>query len=90
MFRDVLPNQNIDPEKIESAITNKTKAIMPVHLTGRVCDMDPIMEIADKYGLAVVEDAAQAIGSKYKETQWVHWACGLLFNPSFEEFECLR
>ena len=66
VFVDVLPNQNIDPEKIESAITNKTKAIMPVHLTGRVCDMDPIMEIADKYGLAVVEDAAQAIGSKYK------------------------
>jgi len=66
IFVDVLPDQNIDPEKIESAITNKTKAIMPVHLTGRVCDMDPIMEIADKYGLSVVEDAAQAIGSKYK------------------------
>lgn len=66
IFVDVLPDQNIDPEKIESVITNKTKAIMPVHLTGRVCDMDPIMEIADKYRLSVVEDAAQAIGSKYK------------------------
>jgi dTDP-4-amino-4,6-dideoxygalactose transaminase len=66
VFVDVLPNQNIDPDKIESAITSKTKAIMPVHLTGRVCEMDSIMEIADKHGLSVVEDAAQAIGSKYK------------------------
>ena len=66
VFVDVLPNQNIDPDKIESAITSKTKAIMPVHLTGRVCEMDSIMDIADKHGLSVVEDAAQAIGSKYK------------------------
>ena len=66
VFVDVLPDQNIDPGKIEAAITEKTKAIMPVHLTGRVCDMDPIMQIANKHGLAVVEDAAQAIGSKYK------------------------
>ena len=65
VFVDVLPNQNIDPEKIEAAITDKTKAIMPVHLSGRVCDMDPIMKIADKYKLAVLEDAAQAIGSRY-------------------------
>ena len=66
VFVDVLPDQNIDPGKIEAAITEKTKAIMPVYLTGRVCDMDPIMQIANKHGLAVVEDAAQAIGSKYK------------------------
>ena len=66
VFVDVLPDQNIDPDKIESAITKKTKAIMPVHLTGRICDMDPIMEIAHNHGLKVVEDAAQAIGSKYK------------------------
>ena len=66
VFVDVLPDQNIDPGKIEAAITDKTKAIMPVHLTGRVCDMDPILKIADKYGLVIVEDAAQAIGSKYK------------------------
>lgn len=66
VFVDVLPDQNIDPEKIESAITKKTKAIMPVHLTGRICDMDPIIEIAEKYNLKVIEDAAQAIGSKYK------------------------
>ncbi len=66
VFVDVLPDQNIDPGKIEAAITEKTKAIMPIHLTGRICDMDPIMMLAEKYNLAVVEDAAQAIGSKYK------------------------
>jgi dTDP-4-amino-4,6-dideoxygalactose transaminase len=67
VFVDVLPDQNLDPSKIEDAITKNTKAIMPVHLTGRVCDMDPIMDIAKKYNLIVIEDAAQAIGSKYKE-----------------------
>jgi dTDP-4-amino-4,6-dideoxygalactose transaminase len=66
VFADVLADQNIDPEKIEHAITPKTKAIMPVHLTGRVCRMDEIMEIADRHGLVVIEDAAQAIGSMYK------------------------
>lgn len=57
---------NIDPTKIESAITKKTKAIMPVHLYGQACDMDPIMEIARKYNLYVVEDCAQAHGATYK------------------------
>jgi dTDP-4-amino-4,6-dideoxygalactose transaminase len=66
VFVDVLPDQNIDPSKIEAAITKKTKAIMPVHLTGRMCDMDPINDIALKYGLKVIEDAAQSVGSKYK------------------------
>jgi dTDP-4-amino-4,6-dideoxygalactose transaminase len=66
VFVDVLPDQNINPLKIESAITNKTKAIMPVHLTGRMCDMDPIMDIAQQHGLGVIEDAAQSVGSKYK------------------------
>jgi len=66
VFIDVLPNQNIDPSKIEDLITKNTKAIMPVHLTGRVCDMDPILEIAERHNLIVIEDAAQAIGSKYK------------------------
>ena len=66
IFVDVLPNQNMDPSKIEDLITKNTKAIMPVHLTGRVCDMDPIIEIAKRHNLIVIEDAAQAIGSKYK------------------------
>lgn len=57
---------NIDPSLIEAAITEKTKAIMPVHLYGQACDMDPIMEIAKKYKLFVVEDCAQAHGATYK------------------------
>jgi dTDP-4-amino-4,6-dideoxygalactose transaminase len=67
VFVDVLPDQNIDPSKIEASITKKTRAIMPVHLTGRVCDMDPIIEIAKKYDLKIIEDAAQSIGAEYKE-----------------------
>lgn len=57
---------NVDPTKIEAAISDKTKAIMPVHLYGQACDMDPIMEVAKKYNLYVVEDCAQAHGAKYK------------------------
>ena len=57
---------NIDPNLIEAAITKKTKAIIPVHLFGQVADMDPILEIANKHNLKVIEDAAQAIGAKYK------------------------
>lgn len=57
---------NIDPSKIEAVITEKTKAIMPVHLYGQACDMDPIMEIARRHHLYVVEDCAQAHGATYK------------------------
>lgn len=57
---------NINPSLIEEKITDKTKAIMPVHLYGQPCDMDPIMEIAKKHKLYVVEDCAQAHGAKYK------------------------
>ncbi len=57
---------NINPALIESAITPKTKAIMPVHLYGQPCDMDPIMAIAKKHGLRIVEDCAQAHGAIYK------------------------
>ncbi len=56
----------IDPEKIEAAITEKTKAIVPVHIFGAACEMDHIMEIAKKHHLQVIEDDAQAIGSTYK------------------------
>ncbi len=65
IFVDVLPDQLMDPKKLENAITKKTKLIMPVHLTGRVCNMREINKIAKKYKIPVVEDAAQAIGSKY-------------------------
>lgn len=60
---------NIDPSKIEAAITTRTKAIMPIHLFGQCADMDSILEIARRHNLKVIEDAAQAIGSKYKERQ---------------------
>lgn len=68
VFVDIDPYTfNINTSKIEEAITSKTKAIIPVHLYGQPADMDPIMELADKYGLVVIEDAAQAIGAKYKD-----------------------
>ena len=57
---------NINPALIENAVTVKTKAIMPVHLYGQACDMDPIMAIAKKHDLKVVEDCAQAHGATYK------------------------
>ena len=57
----------IDSEKIESAITSHTKAIIPVHIYGHPADMDPIVEIAEKHNLKVIEDCAQAHGAKYKE-----------------------
>ncbi|MEN6373614.1 MAG: DegT/DnrJ/EryC1/StrS family aminotransferase [Smithella sp.] len=57
---------NMNPELIEAAITPKTKAIIPVHLFGQPADMDPIMAIAEKHGLKVVEDACQAHGAEYK------------------------
>ncbi len=66
VFVDVLPDQNMDPDLLKNAITKKTKAIMPVHLTGRICEMSKIMKIANKYNIPIIEDAAQSIGSLYK------------------------
>lgn len=60
-------NPNIDPDKLEALITPKTRVIVPVHYAGIACDMDRIMEIADRHNLFVVEDAAQAIDSYYKD-----------------------
>jgi dTDP-4-amino-4,6-dideoxygalactose transaminase len=67
VFADCYPTHpNIDADKIESLITNKTKAIVPVHYAGVACDMDKIMALAKQYQLFVIEDAAQAIDSYYK------------------------
>lgn len=67
VFVDVLKDSyNIDPEEIEKAITENTKAIMPVHIFGQAADMDEINKIAKKHGLYVIEDSAQAAGGAYK------------------------
>ena len=67
IFVDIRPDtMNIDENLIEAAITNKTKAIVPVHYAGVSCEMDKIMEIAQKYNLYVIEDAAQGVMSEYK------------------------
>ena len=69
-------NPNIDVDKIEALITDKTKAIVPVHYAGVACDMDKIMELANKYNLLVIEDAAQAIDSYYTGKDGVRRALG--------------
>ncbi len=69
VFVDIDPRTyNIDPTAIEEAITERTKAIVPVHLYGHPADMDPIMELAEAHGLYVIEDAAQAVGARYPST----------------------
>jgi len=67
VFIDVKNDLNINPDLIEKSITKKTKAILPVHWTGRICEMDKILKIAKKYNLTVIEDAAQAMGAYYKK-----------------------
>src|SRR5699024_4448397 len=66
VFIDIDPvTFNMNPTKLEAAITDRTKAIIPVHLYGQMADMNPIMDIAKKHNLVVIEDAAQAIGATY-------------------------
>ena len=83
IFVDVGDDHLINTKLIEAAVTNKTKAIMPVHLEGKMCNMVEIKRIADKYGLAIIEDAAQSFGSSYsgyKPGQLSNLAC-FSFHP---------
>lgn len=66
VFVDVRDDYNMDPDQLERAITPRTRAILPVHLTGRPADMDPILEVAKAHGVHVVEDAAQAVLAEYR------------------------
>ena len=66
VFVDINDDCNINPDAIEKAITNKTKAIIPVHFTGLMCEMDRIFDIAKRHRIHVIEDAAQAYGAEYK------------------------
>ena len=83
VFADVREDFNIDPESIKQRITNKTKAILPMHYAGHMCDMESICRIADKNNLLVVEDAAQAFGGslKGKKAGSFSLAAGLSMNP---------
>jgi len=63
---DVRDDYNMDSDKFEAAVTPQTKAVIPVHLNGRLCDMDGVMAVAKKHGLAVIEDAAQALGATFR------------------------
>ena len=73
VFVDIAPDLTIDPNRIEDAITPKTRAIMPVHLTGRISKMPQIMEIAKRRGLHVIEDAAQAVGASIQGKRSGAW-----------------
>jgi dTDP-4-amino-4,6-dideoxygalactose transaminase len=68
VFVDIQPGSfNLDPDRIREAVTEKTRAILPVHLFGQAADMDEIMSLADEFGLLVIEDCAQSFGSRYRD-----------------------
>lgn len=80
VFADVNEDSNIDPDAIEAAITDRTRAIMPVHLTGRPVDMVRIQAIADVHGLGILEDAAQAVGSSFRGQKVGSWGTAASFS----------
>lgn len=78
-FVDVDPNTfNVDPTQVEKGITSKTKAIVPVHLFGQSADMEPLLNVAQKHGISIIEDAAQAIGAQYTFSNNQTKYCGLM------------
>jgi dTDP-4-amino-4,6-dideoxygalactose transaminase len=85
VFVDIDPATfDLDPALLEPAITERTRAIVPVHLFGQACDMDPIMDVARRHGLKVIEDVAQALGGAYRDTKLARFgdAAALSFFPS--------
>jgi len=80
IFVDIGNDHNMNVELLESAITPKTKAIMPVHLNGRLCEMGELMEIANKNGLMVIEDTAQALGGSYNGIRGGNWGLAGCFS----------
>src|SRR5437879_9447325 len=85
VFVDIDPaTYNLDPAEMQSKVTSRTRAIIPVHLYGQMADMDAVMWVADQHGLVVIEDAAQAIGAEHKGRRAGgigHYGC-LSFFPS--------
>jgi aminotransferase EvaB len=83
VFVDIKNDYNIDETQIKSAITKKTKAIMPVHWAGRPCELDKIKSIAKKYNLKIIQDGSQAIDSRFKKKQLVHFGdvCTYSMHP---------
>lgn len=84
---DVGADYNMDPEALERAVSPRTRAVMPVHLNGRICEMDAIQTIAHRHGLMVIEDAAQALGARYDGRGAGGW--GLAGCFSFYPFKIL-
>lgn len=84
---DVRKDYNMDPDRLEAAITSRTKAIIPVHLNGRLCEMDRILKIAEKHRLHIIEDAAQALGATFQGKK--SGAFGLAGCFSFYPFKTL-
>ena len=83
VFVDIKEDYNIDEKKITSLITKKTKAIMPVHWAGRPCELDKIKAIAKKYNLKIIQDASQAIDSRFKNKQSIYYGdiCTYSMHP---------
>lgn len=81
---DIRDDHNMDVDQVEAAITERTKAVMPVHLNGRLCEMDKLMDVAARYNLLVIEDTAQALGASYNGTKGGDWglAGGFSFYPA--------
>ncbi len=67
VFADIGPDLNMDPGSLSALITENTRGIMPVHYTGRICDMEPLLEVAQAHDLFLIEDAAQAFGARYQD-----------------------